>query len=112
MGKAENSLTIACINYMRLKGVYCWRQNNVGMVNDKQNGKTRYISAHKGTPDILGILPNGRFIGVEVKSIKGKQSEYQESFERNCKVNYGVYLLVRDIDEAIAMIDTIIEENT
>jgi len=40
----------------------------------------RIVGAEKGTPDICGFLPDGRFLGVEVKTKEGSFSADQYEF--------------------------------
>ena len=62
-----------------------------------------------GWPDITGLLPDGRFIGVEVKSPTGRQSPVQKAIEQEIRKRSGIYVLAysvqdvqREIDEAHA----------
>ena len=87
MAKAENELTKSCINYMRLHNVFCWRQNNGGVFDPKTKqfrSKRKSVYDINGIPDIIGILPNGKLIGVEVKGPKTRQSEMQKIFQIQC----------------------------
>jgi len=57
-----------------------------------------------GWPDITGLLPGGRFIGVECKSKHGRQSAAQKEMEREVRRRGGIYVLARsaeDVREAI-----------
>lgn len=54
--------------------------------------------AMKGIPDIIMVV-NGRFIGLEVKSESGRQSDEQKEFERNVTKNGGAYYLIRSIED-------------
>lgn len=51
-----------------------------------------------GQPDIFLIL-NGRFVGVEVKTKTGRQSEAQKNWQRNCERAGGIYILARSVDD-------------
>ena len=104
MGKAENAVQRACLEYLRLRGVFCWRSNN-NATFDRTRGVFRAFSGMPGVPDIIGILPGGRFLGIECKAKKGKQSDSQMEFEAQCKRLGGVYLLVRDVMELARMMD-------
>ena len=58
----------------------------------------------KGSPDIIGILSSGRFLGVECKSPKGRQTPDQVDFQRRCEAQYGLYVLtksVADLEKAL-----------
>ena len=54
----------------------------------------------EGGGDLSGILADGRRLEIEVKSAKGEQSEQQERFGEMIGRFHGVYLVVRDADEA------------
>jgi len=57
-----------------------------------------------GWPDITGMLPGGRFIGIEVKSPKGRQSTLQKMVERAIRGRGGLYVLARSCDDVEAAI--------
>lgn len=71
--EVENSI----IDALRLRGIYCWKNQSAG-VFDPKNKSFRKLTHRqlKGTSDILGILPNGRFLAIEVKKpVKKPRSE-------------------------------------
>lgn len=56
---------------------------------------------YKGSSDILGILPNGKFLAVEVKAKNGKLSIDQEEFLKRINDNDGVGFVVYNLDDLI-----------
>lgn len=57
-----------------------------------------------GWPDITGLLPDGRFIGVECKAPGGRQSPAQKLMEQGIRTRNGIYVLafeVEDVQRAI-----------
>ena len=54
--------------------------------------------ALKGVPDII-VIKDGRFIGIEVKTDKGRLSEHQLDFKWRCERHGGTYLVARSIDD-------------
>ena len=54
----------------------------------------------KGVPDILGIY-KGQFLGIEVKTEKGKVSPEQEAFLENIRKHGGIGFVARSIDDVI-----------
>jgi hypothetical protein len=54
-----------------------------------------------GWPDITGCLPGGRFLGVECKSAKGKQSPEQAKFQIVIEKRGGVYVVAHSLAELI-----------
>lgn len=54
----------------------------------------------RGVPDIILLEPQtGRFIGLEVKTDKGKLSPEQERFQEDVKSTGAEYWIVRSIDD-------------
>ena len=95
---AESAVVRACLDYLlRLRKLVAWRSNNAGIFSQ---ARARYIfHGLKGVPDIIVILPGGRFLGVECKSETGRQSEAQAVFQERCEQAGGLYLLVRSAAE-------------
>ncbi len=52
-----------------------------------------------GWPDITGLLPDGRFIGVECKAPGGRQSPVQKVMEQEIRRRRGIYVLARSIED-------------
>ena len=72
-------------DYLRMKGWFVIRhQQSMGSL--------------KGLSD-LSALKNGITIYIEVKTSKGKQSEYQKQFQQEIESHGGVYILARGIDD-------------
>lgn len=59
-----------------------------------------------GSGDILGATA-GRPLSIEVKDATGRQSEQQKAFQRAWEAAGGVYLLVRDPDEAAQQVSAL-----
>jgi hypothetical protein len=59
----------------------------------------RKCSPIKGFPDLAGVLPNGKFFAVELKSEKGRLSP--EQIEWITKLNYSgaIAVVLRSKDE-------------
>ncbi len=53
----------------------------------------------KGWPDITGLLPDGRFIGVECKSDSGRQSPAQIRMACEIRLRNGIYVLTRSVED-------------
>jgi len=80
-----------------------WR-NNTG-VGRTLSGQRVIRFGLVGSADLLGILRGGRFLAVEVKTAKGRQSEAQRNFQRMVEAMGGVYVLARDVQTVIDVID-------
>ena len=86
-----------------LPGALFFRQN-VGVARTSSGAVMRF--GVPGCPDILGSY-RGRFVGIEVKTKIGRQSEVQKAFERALTKAGGVYLVARSPEEALAALEAL-----
>lgn len=97
---SESTVVTQCLEWLALRRVFAYR-NNTGAV--KIDGRwIRY--GHPGSGDIIGLLPDGRFLSVECKTATGKQSNAQKQFQEIIERNSGVYVLARstsDLERAL-----------
>lgn len=95
----EKDIQRACIEFLHLKKIFCWR-NNTGAFVGEYKGKTRFLRyGYPGSADILGMLPDGRFLAIEVKRPGNKLSDMQKVFAKKTVKNKGVYMVVHSVDE-------------
>lgn len=96
---SENAVVNACIRWLFFNGCFCWRNNSGGW---KPTGSKRVIRYGKtGSSDIIGVTPNGRFVGVECKYGDGELSSHQEEFRRSIIAKNGIYIVARDSVQAL-----------
>jgi hypothetical protein len=95
----ETEIQKAILDYLRLKGRFFWR-NNSGAFKTERGGFYRVGTA--GAPDIIGCV-DGKFMGIEVKTAKGKLSADQQEFARGLRMAGGAFHLVRSLDDVIAL---------
>lgn len=69
MGARENAVTTACCRVLDLRGIP-WMRNNTRVVDmPGARGRRRPVFFGKpGWPDIIAVLPDGRFCGIETKA--------------------------------------------
>ena len=94
---AERDTLRACMMYLAGTGVLCWRSNNTGIYSEKRG--CHIFHGTKGVPDLIGVLPGGKFLGVECKSDKGRQSDSQKEMQQRIEAAGGLYILARTIDD-------------
>jgi hypothetical protein len=100
---AEREIVKACLDLLEIKNIFHYRQNSGALVHE-YNGKkyfTRFGAT--GAPDIVAVI-NGKYVGIEVKVPKGKQSEGQKEFEGRLKKAGGDYWLIRSVEELLLKI--------
>ena len=63
-------------------------------------------SLPRGWPDVTGLLPGGRFLGVECKAGRGRQNEAQKSMQYEIEQRGGLYILARSVEDIEAALET------
>ena len=61
---SEQAIQKSIIEYLHSVGIFCWRNFNGAM---RVQGGRRVKSLANGSPDVLGVLPCGVMLGIEVK---------------------------------------------
>lgn len=85
-----------CLEYLKMKGVYCWRQNSGSA---KIGSRFIRFTSINGISDIIGICPDGRFLAVECKRTKGGVvREAQKDFLEQIEKNGGVAVVVNSVE--------------
>jgi hypothetical protein len=100
-GLNESQIEIQVCHWLRVKGFFFWKQPNVGFFDTRVMRFRRHSSPYvkRGVPDLIVLLPGGKFCGLEIKSATGTQSVDQKSFEQSVKRVGGEYWLVRSLEE-------------
>jgi len=99
MATPEGKIQTEVLKYLKDKGYFAWRQNNLAIYDPKMNGY-RAHNGLKGVPDILAVV-KGTFTGFEIKTPKGRQSADQKLFQKRLERNGGKYHIIRSIQDLI-----------
>lgn len=83
--------------------IFTWKTKTVGTFDSKL-GRFRKSSPmyRKGVADIIGILPEGRLLAIEVKSQKGRLSPEQKIFLEEINTRGGVAFVARSVSDVEA----------
>lgn len=106
--KSESKIQTEILNYLLKKGIFCWRQNNQSVYDAKLNAYRAHTGL-KGVPDIIAITPptakqcGGIFVGIEVKTTKGKLSADQVRFRDRCYRHNAEYHVVKGLNDVKAL---------
>jgi hypothetical protein len=95
-GKPERAIQRTILIYLRVRGCL------VAVTDAGAAFRAGVFGADTvpaGWPDITGLLPDGRFIGVECKSPTGRQSPAQSRMQEEIRRRNGVYILARSIED-------------
>jgi hypothetical protein len=87
--------------FLKAKGIYFFVHDSVGIFDPvrKCYRKNRSQYRIKGVADILGILPDGRFLAIELKSATGVATPEQKSFLEAIRASGGLSFIARGIDD-------------
>jgi len=102
-GEIQNQI----LDWLNLKQIFNWRQNTMGVYcGSDDQGKAKFRKAPAtGVADILGVLPNGRFLAIECKRPGGKPSPEQIEFIDNVNANGGLAFIADNLDIVIETIE-------
>lgn len=65
----------------------------------------------KGSPDVIGFTPEGRFLGIEVKRQGEKLTPLQSRFAKRLReTKYGIYIVARSIEDVQVQLEGIKQE--
>ena len=95
----ETDIQRQILDFLKFCKVFAWRNNT----------RTVWVAGRPikygiiGGGDIIGVLPGGRFLSIEVKSPKGqtakKRAEAQEKFRDAINGAGGLAIVARSVEE-------------
>lgn len=106
----ERDIQKACLQYLKLRGVFAWRNNTAGIYNPKTKG--HFFHGLRGVSDILAIIPQkcpcalqGVFTAIEVKVPKKNPTNEQAAFLKRVNDLGGIGICVHSVDELATELD-------
>ena len=76
-----------------------------GHMSVAMGAKRKRMGAKAGCPDIHIDMEGGRTFKIELKTEKGRMSEAQKEWKRNCKQLGIPYYICRSVDEVIEVME-------
>ena len=98
---AEKDVVKVILQYLEAKKIFAWRNNTGAIVAGVGTNKRFFKFGLKGSSDIIGILPDGRFLGIECKAGKNKLSPAQDYFLKRIDQNGGCAIVAYSVDDVI-----------
>jgi len=92
----ESKVKNECLRYLEKRGFFVWN-NPTGTVRIAPDRWVHF--GRKGSSDIIGVMPDGRFLAVEVKAMRGRLSSEQSAFLEKVRGLGGVAVLARSFSE-------------
>lgn len=107
----EKQIQKTCMDYLQVleaQGKLYFFRSQAGAVNTvRRNGSKGFFRTGRvGAPDIT-VCYNGKFIGLEIKNEKGKQSEAQKEAQKQIEATGGYYFVVRSLEELIKILNVL-----
>ena len=106
---SETQIQHQCLLWLTAKKICHWRSNNIPVPIKDRFGKVWGFRPvyRKGLPDIFFLMhwyedghkPITKLYGVEIKSVEGRQSLDQKTFQKEFEESGGYYILVRSLDD-------------
>lgn len=108
----EQDMIKPALQLLTLRGAFVWRNNSGAMSNVSDNGTRSFVrfGGAPGGSDILGLLPGGTFIAVELKRPGKKPTPKQQCFLDGVKRTGGVALVIHSIDELDRALASVLKE--
>ena len=98
----EKQLENDILDYLNACGVFCWKNQSVGVYDPSKRVYRKAKGKHhiNGVSDIIGVLPDGKALFIEVKKpVKNPRtnerlfnlaSDSQQTFIFNAKMNNAI----------------------
>ena len=103
MSTPEGMIKNSILSWLKAHRIVCFIHDSMGVFDPiKKVYRVRH-SVHRsvGVPDIIGILPGGRFLAIEVKSRTGTLSEHQKQWIELINRSGGLAFMARSITDVI-----------
>src|ERR1017187_3163510 len=102
----ESETQTAIMEWLAWKHIFHYRNNSGAFVfPETATSKRRFFKAGVvGAPDIVCVIA-GQYVGIEVKALKGRQSDNQKEFQRQLEAAGGRYLCAYSVDDVIRFIE-------
>lgn len=112
MRQLEKPIENQILNLLKLLGVYCWKNQSVGIYDKAKGVYRKSNNKHhiNGVADIIGVI-SGRFLAIEVKSKTGTLSQDQKLFIMKVNEEGGVAFVARSPGDVLKNLSLFFPEN-
>lgn len=100
MASTEKETQKSVMEYLKWKKVFHFRVNSGAVVGEYKGNRRFFKFSTPGCPDIIAVI-KGKFVGLEIKDVKGKLNANQEAFKSELEKAGGKYLTVKSLDDVI-----------
>lgn len=97
----ESEIQAKIMQWLEYNKIFAWVNKTQGTFDPARKKFRRNSKQLKGVPDILGILPDGRFLGIEVKRKGGKLRPEQAEFITNGNKRGAVCFVAYSLEDVL-----------
>ena len=95
MSNPETKLQKEILDYLHFRNIFAWRNNSGAL----KIGKRIINLSPAGSPDIIGIMSDGKFLGIEVKMPYATLTDQQRKFMKRLNDNHAFVFTVHSIHD-------------
>tara|TARA_R110002020_G_scaffold94189_1_gene226872 strand:+ start:150 stop:527 length:378 start_codon:yes stop_codon:yes gene_type:complete len=109
----EKEIENLILEYLSYMPGYFWKNQSVGVYDSvrKQFRKSHNKFHVNGVSDILGCLPGGRLVGIEVKTKKGRATANQKAFMEKIGNCGALPFIARSVEDVKEQLEELKERN-
>ncbi len=82
----ESEIRRQVVDYLRMKGYFTFHL-------------LQSLGCYRGAPDLIAV--KGKTLFIELKTARGRQSDYQKQFQADLEAAGGEYVLCRGVDDLL-----------
>jgi hypothetical protein len=112
----EENMQLQCVKwfdyqYPKLK-LRLHHSPNGGKRDEREGARFKAMGTRAGFPDLILLYPNKfyPYMGIELKTSTGKQSEQQKEYQKMFEETGAKYIVVRSLDEFISEVNNYIKD--
>jgi hypothetical protein len=105
----ESVIQRAILEFLAWRGIFVFRVNQQGV--PLHDGSAEYRpSPTRGVADILGVLPGGRFLAIEVKRPGNNPTDSQAQFLSRVASAGGLAFVATSVGDVEANLDSFLQQ--
>lgn len=81
------------------------RMNSGAHVVEGTKGRRFIRYGFPGCPDIMAMLPGGRFVAIECKTKRGTLTDDQRAFLATVEAHGGIAIVARSVEDVMGVVD-------
>lgn len=105
----ESELLSFALTCLKQSGIVYWRVPNGPVMHSVGTKQIRKKSPIKGFPDIAGVMPNGKFFAIELKTDKGRLSPEQTEWITKLNMSGAMAIVLRTKDEIREFVTAVVK---